>query len=110
MNLKEMKPGETTRVNAVGFGYGKIQDVADFSWASLKKALMASHKTSDYSKVKFTKFTPLNFGTTDGKTWAAANIEYEVDGQKDPSVRGRVWVNLSEKGITIKAQTRYNQV
>ena len=97
------------------FGYGEMQQIDSHGWADIKKAILASHKTSPYKKVTIKPIldTP-QYGAEKGGVWANAYMDikcqYDSDGNSSlHSVTARLKVTVSDGEVNIMVQTRYNQ-
>lgn len=97
------------------FGYGEMQHIDSHGWNEVKKAIMASHKTSPYKKVNIKPMQEgTKFGSGDSGGWAEAyvDIQCQFDSDADPhlhSVTARLKVTVGVGEVSVMVQTRYNQ-
>lgn len=96
------------------FGYGEMQRLDSSGWGEIKKAIMASHKTSPFKHVTIKPMQEkMKFGSGNSNAWAECyvDIDCQFDSDADKalhSVTARVKVTLGDD-VNVTVQTRYNQ-
>lgn len=96
------------------FGYGEMQHLDSHGWNEIKKSIMASHKSSKYSKVTVKPMKENHkFCANHSGAYAECyvDIPLQFDSDADPSLHSataRVKITLGDE-ISVMVQTRYNQ-
>jgi hypothetical protein len=97
------------------FGYGEMQQIDSHGWNDIKKAILASHKSSPYKKVNIKPMQEnLKFSSSHGGGFSEAtcDITCQFDSDADSSlhsVTAKLKVSTNGTEINLTVQTRYNQ-